>query len=182
MRASLEHYWPISNRELDPDSEDHAGAARAMQTAMRRKHLRLLYWTSTLLFTLPQAFSALQYLIDGSAMLPAIESLGYPLYFLRLLAGAKLLGIAAIVSGRFPVLKEWAYAGFSFEAIAAILSLFVTGNALYITALPLAFLVVQLLSYGTWTLIEARGEAHGKVRRGVRIVLPASTSAMRGYY
>lgn len=149
---------------------------------MSFKHLQSFYWGATLLFAVPQAFSALQYLLSESVMLQAIAALGYPIYFLKLLAVAKLLGVAAILYGRFPVLKEWAYAGFTFEAIAAIFSLANIGNTLQVVAMPCAFLVLQLMSYWSWTQIEGRGGARGKARRRVRTPLPASAAAMRGYY
>jgi len=36
--------------------------------------------------------------------------LGYPIYFMKILGTAKLVGVAAILYGRFSRLKEWAYA------------------------------------------------------------------------
>jgi hypothetical protein len=101
---------------------------------------------------------------------------------MRLLCAAKLLGIVAILYGRSPVLKEWAYAGFTFEAIAAIFSLFSTGNSLQVVAMPCAFLALQLVSYWSWTRIEGRSSARSKVRRRSRTPLPSSAAAMRGYY
>jgi hypothetical protein len=149
---------------------------------MRSKHLRTIYWTATLLFALPQACSALLCLIEAPVVVQIIASLGYPNYFVKLLAAAKLLGIAAILYGRFPVLKEWAYAGFTFEVLAAILSIWSMDGASYLWALPFAFLVLQLASYRSWTLIEARLAVRGPWRRRQRVTLPASASAMRGYY
>jgi hypothetical protein len=111
-------------------------------------------------------------------MAEAIGALGYPGYFLKLLAAAKLAGVAAIVSGHSVVLKEWAYAGFTFEATAAIASFLSTASTPFIAALPLAFLVVQLASYACWKRLAARSDT----KQRVRSVLPASSSAMRGYY
>ncbi|MFE3056232.1 DoxX family protein [Nocardia sp. NPDC059239] len=48
--------------------------------------------------------------------------LGYPTYFLTLIATWKLLGSAAILVPGFPRLKEWAYAGMFFNMTGAFIS------------------------------------------------------------
>ena len=45
--------------------------------------------------------------------------LGYPVYLLKFLGAAKKLGVLAIVTGKFPAFKEWAYAGFAFDLLGA---------------------------------------------------------------
>ena len=117
---------------------------------MRTKNLRILYWVVTLLFVLPQAWSAVQYLSKAPAMTETITALGYPIYFLKILGVAKLLGIAAILAGRLPTLKEWAYAGFTFDVLGAFLSHVLAGDSISIALIPLLFLVVQLGSYFLW--------------------------------
>jgi hypothetical protein len=43
-----------------------------------------------------------------------ITHLGYPIYLLTILGIWKLLGVAGLLIPKFPLLKEWAYAGFFF--------------------------------------------------------------------
>jgi hypothetical protein len=117
---------------------------------MRTKNLRTLYWVVTLLFVVPQAWSAIQYLTEAPRMTATITELGYPLYFMKILAGAKLLGIGAILYGRPAMLKEWAYAGFTFDASAAFLSHLSVGDPPYVALIPLLFVAVQLTSYFLW--------------------------------
>ena len=148
---------------------------------MSPRELRIIYWTATLAFGVPQALSALLCLLDLPAMVPGIAALGYPVYFLKMLATAKLLGIATIVSGRFPVLKEWAYAGFTFEVIAAIFSHWSVSGTASVAALPFAFLLVQLVSYWSWTRIDHRSGVHGQARRRDRVVVRVSRYATQGY-
>lgn len=121
---------------------------------MQPKTTRIVYWIATLAFALPQLWSAIQYLTEAPPMVKTITGLGYPIYFMKGLAIAKILGLAAIFVGRFPVLKEWAYAGFTFEVIAAIVSHFMSGDSMLIAAVPFAFLVVQLVSYFAWRRLE----------------------------
>jgi hypothetical protein len=118
---------------------------------MTPKTLRIFYWMFTLLFVLPQAWSASQMLIEAPRMTQTITELGYPVYFMKILGVAKLLGIAAIFYGGFPVLKEWAYAGFTFDVLGAFFSHVSAGDPLIpIAMVPLLFLAAQFASYFLW--------------------------------
>jgi hypothetical protein len=129
---------------------------------LRPAQLRVLYWIVTALFLLPQAWSAFQYLLQAPRMTATITGLGYPLYFMQILGVAKLLGIAAIVTGFSPTLKEWAYAGFTFDACGAFASHVSVGDAPWVALVPVIFLVVQLISYGMWRRLSAH---HSRRRR-----------------
>jgi hypothetical protein len=144
---------------------------------LQQKALRILYWSATLLFAVPQAWSAVQYITEAPKMVETITGLGYPLYFMKGLAAAKLLGLAAILIGAFPVLKEWAYAGFTFEVLAAIVSHVVSGDALYIAAVPFAFLVVQLISYFSWRKLEVEPVLKRRSPRATRPSRPSGALA-----
>ena len=48
--------------------------------------------------------------------------LGYPSYLSPIIGAWKILGIIVILAPKFPVLKEWAYAGFFFVITGAIAS------------------------------------------------------------
>ena len=118
---------------------------------MNPKTLRIVYWAVTLLFVLGQGWSAVQMVSEAPRMTETITELGYPVYFMKLLGVAKLLGIAVIVYGGFRVLKEWAYAGFTFEVLAAFFSHVSSGDPLFpIAFVPLLFLGLQLASYFLW--------------------------------
>ena len=76
-----------------------------------------------------------------------VSSLGYPLYLLSILGVWKLLGVIAILVPKFPLLKEWAYAGFFFAMSGAFVSHLVVGQA-FIEAVPsLVLLSVTVLSW-----------------------------------
>jgi hypothetical protein len=117
---------------------------------MDRKTVRIVYWVATLLFVLPQLWSAVQMLTEAPRMAATLQHLGYPNYFMLGLGVAKLLGAAAILLGTWPGLKEWAYAGYTFDTLGAAVSHFAAGDSLGTAAVPLAFLVVQLVSYLAW--------------------------------
>jgi len=73
--------------------------------------------------------------------------LGYPLYFLVILGVWKLLGVIAILIPKFPLLKEWAYAGFFFAMSGAIISHFAKGDEAIAYFGPTLLLVLTVLSW-----------------------------------
>lgn len=117
---------------------------------MTLKTARVGYWIATLLFVVPQAWSAAQYVTMAPRMVETFTGLGYPLYVMSFLAIVKVLGIAVILWGRPATLKEWAYAGFTFDTLGAAWSHVSSGDPWFIVAVPLAFLAVQLVSYALW--------------------------------
>jgi hypothetical protein len=133
---------------------------------LRTKHFHAIYWIATLLFIVPQGWAAVQYLIEAPRMTHTITQLGYPEYFMAILGVAKLLGIAAIMTGISPTLKEWAYAGFTFDVCGAFASHLGAGDSLAIALVPIAFLAVQLVSYVAWK--KLRGEFTSSARRAPR--------------
>jgi DoxX-like family len=142
---------------VDPSSA--YGTVPALAVGMTRSHakqLRLLYWIITPLFLLGQGWSAMQYLTEAPRMTDTITALGYPVYFMKILAMAKLLGVAAIVSSLSPTLKEWAYAGFTFDACGAFASHVSAGDSLVVALVPVAFFALQLASYLIWRQLALR--------------------------
>lgn len=78
-----------------------------------------------------------------------MKHLGYPVYILTFLGIGRVLGSVAIVIPRFPRMKEWAYAGFVIDLMAASASHAYAGDSFVQIASPLIFLV--LISV-TWAL------------------------------
>ncbi len=93
------------------------------------KRNKIIYWISTIwLATGMLSTGTLQLFkakAEGSLSPPGlygITHLGYPVYFLTILGIWKILGVAALLIPKFPLLKEWAYAGFFFIMSVAIYS------------------------------------------------------------
>lgn len=57
-----------------------------------------------------------------------MQHLGYPLYFLTIHGVWKIFGLAALLIPRFPLLQEWAYAGFVFAMTGAVFSHIAVGD------------------------------------------------------
>jgi hypothetical protein len=121
-----------------------------LEVLMNARTTRILYWTFTALFIVPQAWSALQMITEAPRMTETLHSLGYPLYFMKLLGVAKLLGAAAILLSPYRTLKEWAYAGFMFDVIGAFVSHVAHRDPMLTASVPLIFLGAQVCSYLAW--------------------------------
>jgi DoxX-like protein len=91
--------------------------------------------------------SGVLYLIGPPPLMAALRVLGYPEYFLHLLGAAKLLGAAALFAPPRSRLREWAYAGFTFDLSFAVASHLAAGHAADVVP-PLAALGLLGASYG----------------------------------
>ncbi len=112
------------------------------------KTQRITYWVFTLLFLIPMAGSGIPELLFGGAASsgPTISHLGYPLYLLRILGFAKVLGAIAILTRRSRRLTEWAYAGYTFDLLGAIASHLFVGDGAF-ALVPASALVFVLASF-----------------------------------
>lgn len=120
------------------------------------KSTKIIYWVFTLLFVLPMIGTAIPELFTASpASLPVLHHLGYPSYFAKIIGLAKLLGAVAVLFNRLPRLKEWAYAGFTFDYLGAIASHLFSGDKSE-PLMPLAFLLVSSISYIFWRKLTSK--------------------------
>jgi len=89
----------------------------------------IVYWTMTILVAFPIGSGGVaqiaQYLGNPHGVVP---QLGYPMYFFAILGFWKVLGAIAILAPRFPLLKEWAYAGIFFDLTGAAASCAFSGG------------------------------------------------------
>lgn len=105
---------------------------------------KIIYWIATLWLPLGMVSTGAGQLFkmkNGQGGLDMITHLGYPIYFLTLLGVWKILGTAAVLIPKFPLLKEWAYAGFFFAMTGAILSHLASGDSLS-SILPASLLLI----------------------------------------
>jgi hypothetical protein len=116
------------------------------------KRNQILYWALTLLVLLPAAGSAIPELFmhGPRATVESYQSLGYPLYLMKILGFAKLLGAFVILTDRNRRITEWAYAGFGILFLGATASHFLAGDPTH-APIPLLFFVVLAGSYAFWS-------------------------------
>lgn len=106
------------------------------------KSKKITYWIATIWLSLGMVSTGIVQIIKLPEEVEAFHHLGYPSYLLSILGVAKLLGVIAILLPKFPVLKEWAYAGFIFMMSGAIISHIVSMDA--VTDILPAFLLLVL--------------------------------------
>lgn len=116
--------------------------------------LRLLYWIPTGMIALVMASGGLIDALQTGSALQVFHHLGYPDYFSTILGVAKLLGVVALLAPVPRALREWAYAGFTFDVGGAILSIFAVGDPPSHLAIPLVALGMLQLSYFAWRRSE----------------------------
>lgn len=120
-------------------SQDWAGTARAEPSSK----IRIAAGVSTGLFAALMTVSGILYLVRPAFIAAALQPLGYPAYFLTLLGAAKLLGVAGLLAPRRPILREWAYAGFTFDLAAAVASHLVTDGIAHVPPVLFAFALLS---------------------------------------
>ena len=75
------------------------------------KRNKIIYWISTVWLALGMLSTGIVQILKLKEEVSMMAHLGYPLYFLTLIGVWKILGVVAILVPKFPLLKEWAYAG-----------------------------------------------------------------------
>ncbi|MGZ3847385.1 MAG: DoxX family protein [Flavisolibacter sp.] len=96
------------------------------------KRNKWIYWISTGWLALGMVSTGIVQLMrakEGQGGADMINHLGYPAYMLTLLGVCKILGVIVLLIPRYPVLKEWVYAGFVFMMSGALYSHIATGDA-----------------------------------------------------
>lgn len=111
------------------------------------KRNKIIYWIATIWLSLGMVSTAIVQLIHMQEEVDLFERLGYPLYFLTLLGVWKILGVVAVLIPKFPLLKEWAYAGFFFAMSGAIISHLAMQDALSELFGPSLLLILTVLSW-----------------------------------
>lgn len=111
---------------------------------------RIIYWIATLWLALGMISTGAVQLFkgkEGTGGVDSITQLGYPMYFLTILGIWKMLGVVAVLSPRFPLLKEWAYAGFFFVMTGAIFSHISSGDSVGEILPALLLLILTVVSW-----------------------------------
>ena len=118
------------------------------------KRNKIIYWISTIWLALGMLSTGTLQLFkvkaEGAVAPPGvygITRLGYPIYFLTILGVWKILGVVALLIPKFPLLKEWAYAGFFFAMSGAVFSHIALGDSMNEIAPSLLLLILTVVSW-----------------------------------
>lgn len=113
------------------------------------KKIKIIFWSATLILVLGEGIMPLSTLLFAPEYFNAgTKPLGYPDYFAYALIICKVLGVIAIAyPGTPPMLKEWAYAGLTFNLIFAFISHACVDKNIGFMLLPLIGLAILAVSY-----------------------------------
>lgn len=111
------------------------------------KRKKIFYWISTIFVSLGMLAGGVQQALQIGGYNEIVTKLGYPLYMLTILGVWKILGVIAILVPKFPLIKEWAYAGFIFAMSGAAISHFAVGQPITEAIPSLILLSMVILSW-----------------------------------
>lgn len=111
------------------------------------KRNKIIYWVATLWLALGMMATGIVQFLKVKEEVDMMNHLGYPTYFLTLLGIWKILGVIAVLIPKFPLLKEWAYAGFFFAMSGAVFSHLAAGDAAITLFGPVLLLLLTVTSW-----------------------------------
>ncbi len=119
------------------------------------KKYKIIFWiTTTIIFLFEGVLVAFTSQSDMS--IQGITGLGYPLYFVTMLAVFKVLGSLALIIPKVPTrVKEWAYAGFMIDFLGALISIIVVVGFGVGAILPIVFIGLLIASYVSYHKMQS---------------------------
>jgi len=111
------------------------------------KRNKIIYWVSTLWLSLGMISTGIVQLTRMDEEVAKMVQLNYPSYILTILGSWKILGVVAVLVPKFPLLKEWAYAGFFFNMSGAVFSHLIIGSEAKELFGPMLLLVLTTASW-----------------------------------
>ena len=111
------------------------------------KRNRIIYWVATVWLALGMGSTGVVQLLQMKEEVTMMTHLGYPAYFLIIIGVWKILGVIAVLIPKFPLVKEWAYAGFFFAMSGAVFSHLAIGDGGKEFFGPILLLVLTLVSW-----------------------------------
>ena len=115
------------------------------------KRNKIIYWIATIWLSLGMVSTGAGQLFkvkgDSPGSVESMTHLGYPAYFVTILGICKILGVVVLLIPKFPLLKEWAYAGFFFMMSGAIFTHIAAGNSISEIFPSLLLLILIVVSW-----------------------------------
>ena len=109
---------------------------------------KIAYWLATALVTAAALSGGISYLMSTPHAVENFQHVGYPQQLRILLGIGKVAGVIVLLLPRLRMLKEWAYAGFTFMWIAATVAHYLADDGA-LTLAPVALLGSLAVSYVT---------------------------------
>ena len=113
-----------------------------------------IYWFATVVLVLGLLGTGVQQLLRveavgalGPPFAWGIVQMGYPLYLLTILGTWKVLGAVALLIPKYPLLKEWTYAGIFFLLTGALFSHSASGHPWHESIASVTLFTLMALSW-----------------------------------
>jgi DoxX-like protein len=136
-------------------------------------------WIVTGLMAALMLLSAVPDVLRIPDALAVFRHLGYPPYLLSFLGTAKIVGVAAVLAPGVPRLKEWAFAGLTFDLTGALYSHVSVGDPASVwmpAAIGVLLMAASYVAYRTRpsradTCQDRHSYAEGTATTGARVGL-----------
>ena len=112
-----------------------------------KKRNKIIYWIATIWLSLGMLSTGIVQLLHTDEEIELMTRLGYPVYLLTIIGVWKILGVVAVLIPKFPLLKEWAYAGFFIAMSGAISSHLINGSEAKELFGPTLLLILTVVSW-----------------------------------
>ena len=119
-------------------------------------------WVVTGLMATLMLLSAAPDVLRIPGAVAVFSHLGYPPYLLVFLGTAKILGVAAVLSPGPARLKEWAFAGLTFDLTGALYSHLSVGDPASVWMLPAIGLALIAGSYIAYRTRPSRADSQAR--------------------
>ena len=111
------------------------------------KRKLIWYWIITVILSFCIFSGGLAQAMQVKGVVEGFKPLGYPTYFISIIGVWKVLGVIAILIPKFPLLKEWAYAGLFFTMTGAVISHLASNDVSVQIIAPIVLAVFTVLSW-----------------------------------
>lgn len=111
------------------------------------KRNKIIYWIATLWLSLGMVATGIVQLMHNKEEAAMFDRIGYPMYLLTIIGVWKILGVIAVLVPKFPLVKEWAYAGFFFVMTGAVISHLAVADESKELFGPILLIVLTIISW-----------------------------------
>jgi uncharacterized membrane protein YphA (DoxX/SURF4 family) len=111
------------------------------------KRNKIIFWIATVWLALGMTSTGIVQLIKMDEEVAMMKHLGYPVYILTIIGVWKILGVIAVLVPKFPLVKEWAYAGFFFVMSGAVCSHLAAGDGAKEFFGPVLLIILTAVSW-----------------------------------
>jgi uncharacterized membrane protein YphA (DoxX/SURF4 family) len=112
-----------------------------------KKRDKIIYWIATVWLSFGMLSGGIMQVLHVKETVEGVIRLGYPSYFLTIIGIWKILGVIAVLIPKFPLVKEWAYAGFFFLMSGALFTHIANGDNFKEHIGPALFILLIAVSW-----------------------------------